>query len=30
MTPESILPKQAAVYGISQPELYSMVIEDLF
>ena len=30
MTPESILPKQAAVYGISQTELYSMVIEDLF
>lgn len=30
MTPESILPKQAAVYGISQAELYSMVIEDLF
>jgi len=30
MTPESIIPKQAAVYGISQTDLYSMVIEDLF
>ena len=30
MTPESILPKQAAVHGISQTELYSMVLEDLF
>ncbi|NLD63222.1 MAG: ATP-grasp domain-containing protein, partial [Bacteroidales bacterium] len=30
MTPESIIPRQAAVYGISQTDLYSMVIEDLF
>ena len=30
MTPESIIPQQAAVFGISQTELYSMVIEDLF
>lgn len=30
MTPESIIPRQAAVFGISQTDLYSMVIEDLF
>jgi D-alanine-D-alanine ligase len=30
MTPESIIPQQAAVFGISQTDLYSMVIEDLF
>jgi len=30
MTPESIIPRQAAVFGISQADLYSMVIEDLF
>jgi len=30
MTPESIIPKQAEVFGISQTDLYSMVIEDLF
>jgi D-alanine-D-alanine ligase len=30
MTEESIIPRQAAVYGISQADLYSMVIEDLF
>ncbi len=30
MSPESIIPKQAAVYGISEADLYSMVIEDLF
>ncbi len=30
MTGESIIPRQAAVYGISQADLYSMVIEDLF
>ena len=30
MTGESIIPKQAEVYGIPQAELYSMVIEDLF
>lgn len=29
MTGESIIPKQAEVYGISQTELYSMVIEDI-
>ena len=30
MTEESIIPRQAAVFGISQTDLYSMVIEDLF
>lgn len=30
MTPESIIPQQAAVFGISQTDLYSSVIEDLF
>lgn len=30
MTPESLLPKQAAAYGIDAGDLYSMVIEDLF
>jgi D-alanine-D-alanine ligase len=30
MTGESIIPRQAAVFGISLPDLYSMVIEDLF
>ncbi|MHC1733257.1 MAG: D-alanine--D-alanine ligase [Bacteroidales bacterium] len=30
MTPESIIPRQAAVFGISQTDLYSMVLEDLF
>lgn len=30
MTPESIIPRQAAVFGISQTDLYSIVIEDLF
>ena len=30
MTGESIIPKQAEVCGISQADLYSMVIEDLF
>jgi D-alanine-D-alanine ligase len=30
MTPESIIPRQAAAFGISQTDLYSMVIEDLF
>lgn len=30
MTPESIIPKQAAVFGISLSDLYTMVIEDLF
>jgi D-alanine-D-alanine ligase len=30
MTPESIIPKQAAAAGISLKDLYSMVIEDLF
>ena len=30
MSPESIIPRQAAVFGISQTDLYSMVIEDLF
>lgn len=30
MTEESIIPKQAKVAGIGLPELYSMVIEDLF
>jgi len=30
MTPESIIPRQAAVFGISETDLYSMVIEDLF
>lgn len=30
MTPESIIPQQAAVFGISQTDLYSIVIEDLF
>ncbi len=30
MSPESIIPQQAAVYGISEADLYSMVIEDLF
>jgi len=29
MTGESIIPKQAEVYGISQADLYSMVIEDI-
>jgi len=29
MTPESILPRQAAAYGISPTDLYSMVIEDI-
>jgi D-alanine-D-alanine ligase len=30
MTEESIIPRQAAVSGISQTDLYSMVIENLF
>jgi D-alanine-D-alanine ligase len=30
MTEESIIPRQAAVFGISLTDLYSMVIEDLF
>jgi D-alanine-D-alanine ligase len=30
LTPESLVPKQAAVAGIALEELYSMVIEDLF
>ena len=30
MTPESIIPKQAEAAGISQQDLYSMVIENLF
>jgi D-alanine-D-alanine ligase len=30
MTAESLIPKQAAAAGISQEELYSMVIEDMF
>jgi D-alanine-D-alanine ligase len=30
MTEESIIPRQAAAFGISQTDLYSMVIEDLF
>ncbi len=30
MTEESIIPRQAQVFGISLPDLYSMVIEDLF
>jgi D-alanine-D-alanine ligase len=30
MTAESIIPRQAAVFGISLTDLYSMVIEDLF
>jgi len=30
MTPESIIPKQAEAAGISQQDLYSMVIESLF
>lgn len=30
MTGESIIPRQAAAFGISLPDLYSMVIEDLF
>jgi D-alanine-D-alanine ligase len=30
MTPESIIPRQASAFGISQTDLYSMVIEDLF
>jgi D-alanine-D-alanine ligase len=30
MTPESIIPRQAEAFGISQTDLYSMVIEDLF
>lgn len=30
MTEESILPRQAIVYGIALSELYSLVIEDLF
>lgn len=30
MTGESIIPRQAAVFGISLADLYSMVIEDLF
>jgi len=30
MTPESIIPRQAAVFGISQTDLFSIVIEDLF
>jgi D-alanine-D-alanine ligase len=30
MTAESIIPRQAAVFGISLSDLYSMVIEDLF
>jgi len=30
MTPESIIPRQAEVFGISLTDLYSMVIEDLF
>jgi D-alanine-D-alanine ligase len=30
MTPESIIPKQAEAAGISQKDLYSMVIENLF
>jgi D-alanine-D-alanine ligase len=30
MTEESIVPKQAEVYGISLEELYSIVIEDMF
>jgi len=30
MTPESIMPQQAAAAGIPTGELYSMVIEELF
>lgn len=30
MTTESIIPRQAAAFGISLPDLYSMVIENLF
>jgi len=30
MTPESIIPRQAKVFGISLTDLYSMAIEDLF
>ncbi len=30
MTEESIIPKQAKVFGISERDLYKMVIEDLF
>jgi D-alanine-D-alanine ligase len=30
MTEESIIPRQAAVFGITQTDLYTMVIEDLF
>ncbi len=30
MTPESILPQQAKVFGVTLTDLYSMVLEDLF
>ena len=30
LTPESIIPKQAAAFGISLEDLYSMVVEEMF